>query len=156
MFLKVKDNNFSSAEHGNLIGCSAILRFSEMFFWWNLAEPETRVLVKRSPVFKLSSSPQELVGSHNCTAALVLPVCSSLYKRLQKEKPNLNGWIETTKACWTLLNTSFHFSVTQKCWGYHLKAMVSVPEKWRKKYILYLYYYYFILYIIFIYTTSIY
>lgn len=28
MFSKVKDNNFSSAEHGSLIGCMAILRFS--------------------------------------------------------------------------------------------------------------------------------
>lgn len=39
MFLKVKDNNFSSAEHGNLIGCRAILRFSEMASLGGLAEP---------------------------------------------------------------------------------------------------------------------
>lgn len=63
MFLKVKGINFSSAEHGNLIACKAILRFSEMASLGNLSEPQTSIPVKSSPVLKLSPITHEIAGS---------------------------------------------------------------------------------------------
>lgn len=78
MFLKVKDIDFSSVEHGNLIACRAILRFSEVASSGNLAEPQTSIPVKSSPVLKQSPIPHEIAGSYNCAAMLLCCLFISL------------------------------------------------------------------------------